>query len=116
MKLGMKIGLGFVAVLALTLVLGLVSVWNMHEVTDEVTILADEYVPEVVIANELERSSAQTMYEMRAYGFTAEKHYLDAAQQEIVTVKTSLDKARKLADRAENLVKLGPAVQVAQAS
>ncbi len=111
MKLGMKIGLGFVAVLALTLVLGLVSVWNMYEVTDEVTILADEYVPEVVIANELERSSAQTMYEMRAYGFTAENRFLDGAQTNLAVVKKSLSDARKLAERAEHLTLLGPAVE-----
>ena len=113
MKLGMKIGLGFVAVLALTLVLGLVAVWNMYDVTDEATILANEYAPEVVVANRVERSSFRTMYEMRAFGFTAEQRYLDAAKTNLAEVRERLGAARELADRSENLTLLGPAVDAA---
>ncbi|WP_305043956.1 methyl-accepting chemotaxis protein [Geoalkalibacter sp.] len=115
MKLGLKIGLGFMAVLALTAVLGVVAVWNMSRVTSEATMLAEEYVPEVVIANQVERSAFRTMYAMRGYGFTGEQSYLDAAREQISQLKERLAAARQLADRAQNLKDLAPAVQAAQA-
>ncbi|MEE4136541.1 MAG: hypothetical protein V2I32_10720, partial [Desulforhopalus sp.] len=62
MKLGLKIGLGFAALLAIAATLGILAIVNMKNVETKSISLQSEYVPEVAVANRLERSSFRTMY------------------------------------------------------
>ena len=73
MKLGIKIGLGFATLLAIAIALGVLAIFNMSNVETKSTMLEKEYVPEVGIANQIERSSFRTMYAMRGYGFTGKE-------------------------------------------
>jgi methyl-accepting chemotaxis protein len=77
MKLGMKIGLGFAAVLSIAAALGGMAIVNMGKVETKSISLQREYVPEVGVANQLERSAHETMYAFRGYGYTAEQKFLD---------------------------------------
>ncbi|HPF70375.1 MAG TPA: methyl-accepting chemotaxis protein, partial [Candidatus Krumholzibacteria bacterium] len=114
MKLGTKIAMGFGAMLVLTMVLGAVTVINMRQVSTISDSLADEYVPEVRIAGELQKASLETMYEMRGYGLTGEEKYLTAGNAHLVEVDEHLGEAKELADNAKYLKLLGG--QVAEAS
>ena len=59
-----------------------------------------EYVPEVAAANNIERYSLETMFEMRGYGLTQEKGYLDAGNKNLKEVEKYLEEAKQLsADR-----------------
>lgn len=64
MKLGMKMGLGFGALIAITLVLGGMAAWNMRSVGSTATRLDQQYIAETDIANEIQRAALSTMYEM----------------------------------------------------
>jgi methyl-accepting chemotaxis protein len=57
MKLATKIGLGFAALIAIACALGGLAVFNMKQTEDIVQVLATQNVPEVNIANDIERSS-----------------------------------------------------------
>ncbi|MBW1759125.1 MAG: hypothetical protein JRI88_02160, partial [Deltaproteobacteria bacterium] len=59
--LGMKISLGFGILILIACILGTMAVWNMRGVEEESTKLAKEYVPEVGVANHIERYSLATM-------------------------------------------------------
>ncbi|MDY0268589.1 HAMP domain-containing methyl-accepting chemotaxis protein [Trichloromonas sp.] len=111
MKLGVKIGLGFAVLLAIAAILGILAVVNMSTVRTQSTMLQQEYVPEVGIANQIERSSFRTMYAMRGYGFTGEKAFLDTAQENIKALHERLENAKKLGDASPNLKALRPAVE-----
>lgn len=111
MKLGMKIGLGFAALLAIAITLGTLAIINMSKVETKSTMLEQEYVPEVGIANQIERSSFRTMYAMRGYGFTGEQSLLDNARENIKALRERLDKAKTLGDNSPNLKALRPAVE-----
>ncbi|TRO82341.1 methyl-accepting chemotaxis protein [Desulfuromonas acetexigens] len=111
MKLGVKIGLGFAALLAIAATLGILAIVNMSTVRTQSTMLQQEYVPEVAIANQLERSSFRTMYAMRGYGFTAEQALLDTAQENLKALHERLENAKKLGDASPNLKALRPAVE-----
>jgi methyl-accepting chemotaxis protein len=95
----------FIAVAALTLILGALAIFNMLKVKQTATNLAEENVPEVGVANEVERWSLKTMYETRGYAFTEEKEFLDRARANLAKVKEFLKAA---ADHAEkhNLAEL----------
>jgi methyl-accepting chemotaxis protein len=111
MKLGLKIGLGFAALLAIAATLGILAIVNMKNVQTKSISLQSEYVPEVAIANRLERSSFRTMYAMRGYGFTEEKAFLDDARSHLQALHERLAEAKTLADKSPNLKALRPAAE-----
>nr|WP_320049758.1 methyl-accepting chemotaxis protein [uncultured Desulfuromonas sp.] len=116
MKLGVKIGSGFAVLLLIAISLGGLAIWNMHSVNEQSTILAHEYVPEVEVANNIERSSLATMYALRGYGFTAEEKFLQEGRNALEEVNKNLNLALGLSEKASHLTKLKGSVDDIQAS
>jgi len=110
MKLGTKITLGFGSLIAIAVALGGVAIWRMDSAGTQATMLAREYVPEVAVANNVERKSLETMYEMRGYGLTEDEAYLTRGRQNLTEVNKYLKDAEGLADHSPHLVKLKGAV------
>ncbi|AQT68191.1 Dipeptide chemoreceptor protein [Anaerohalosphaera lusitana] len=106
LKLGAKIGLGFALLIVIACLLGGVAVYNMKRVGTSSEMLAQEYVPEVKMANELERNSLGTMYSMRGYSFTGENEYFQEGMTGLSEVEEWLGKCEELANNSEHLVKL----------
>jgi len=94
MKLGTKIGVGFAALIVIALSLGGLAVWSMSSVRTVANTLANVNVPEVAVANEIERDSLSTMYEARGYAYTEEKTFLDQAKANLENVKKDLKTAK----------------------
>ena len=105
LSLGLKISLGFGVLIIIAGLLGLTAIWNMSGVEKKSTVLANEYIPEVDVAVELQEAANRVMYEMRGYGFTEEQKFYDLAQVEIKAVETALQKARELEARSPHLKK-----------
>ncbi len=116
MKLSAKLGVGFGSLIVIAVTLGAVAVWRMWEVQGNSTMLASEYVPEVDVANDIERTSQQTMYEMRGYGLSEDEKYLTKGRENIAQLSKHLDEAKALADKSAHLVKLNAAVGDLQAA
>ena len=110
MKLGAKIGMGFGALIIILAILGGLAVWQMSNVQSQSKILAQEFLPEVEIANELERNALMAMYNNRGYGFTGNEQFLAEGRDRLEIVKSELDKATALAQQAKNLEKLQAAI------
>ncbi len=115
LKLGVKIGGGFGILLILAISLGTLAVVSMDKVETQSVMLEQEYVPEVDIANKIERSSFWTMYAMRGYGFTGDEKLLAEARENMTALQERLDAAKKLGDEAEHLKALRPAVEKVEA-
>ncbi len=115
LKLGIKIGGGFGVLIILAAFLGGLAILNMSRVGHDATRLANEYVPEVAVANEVERNSFETMYAMRGYGLTADKGYLESAKKHFVDVSNKLKAAKELATKYPALVTLKEGADKAEA-
>jgi len=111
MKLGTKIITGFALLIVVACLLGGVAVWQMRGIQTETTTLAKEFVPEVKIANNLERHSLKTMYAMRGYAYTGEEAFLKDGRANLAEVKRFIKEAKDLSDRSPHLVKLKGAVE-----
>ncbi len=105
-KLGTKLGIGFGLLIIITLILGGLAIYNMLRISDRTHILANEYVPEVAIANNIERNTFQTMYAIRRYNYTAEEDYYQAGVDYLKAVKRYLEDATELGKKSTVLVKL----------
>ena len=96
MKLGTKIITGFSLLIVIACLLGGLAVWNMKSVQTVVSILAAENVPEVAVANNLERHALETMYEIRGYAYTEDEKFLAEGKKELEQVKKYLKDAKAL--------------------
>ena len=76
MKLGTKMGFGFGILIAIACLLGGLAIYNMSSVTAESEKLANEYVPEVRLANNVERTALEATCDIRSFGLSGEKEYL----------------------------------------
>ncbi len=114
MKLSVKIGVGFGLLIVIAGILGGVAVYNMKNVETNSNMLAQEYVPEVELANNVERYSLLTMYNIRGYGFTEEEQYLKLGNENLAEVNKWLDECDKLAQQAPHLAKLKDEVKTSR--
>jgi methyl-accepting chemotaxis protein len=115
-SIGQKLGIGFGLLITLSLILGAISIFNMQRVTERSNWLANEYVPEVEIANGIERAALLAMYNLRGYAFTEEERFLEAGNKKLAEVNEDLIKANHLANNATQLKVLGESVSVAQSA
>ena len=94
MSLAMKLVFGFGIVVFIAITLGVIAVVNMKGVQQIASIFVKENVPEVAIANNVERWSLKTMYEMRGYAFTEDEQFLNNAHENLAKVKKYLVDAK----------------------
>jgi methyl-accepting chemotaxis protein len=99
LKLGTKLNAAFIGVAFLTLLLGALAVYNMLQVRTIATVLARQRVTEVSVANEVERWSHKTMFDMRGYAYTDDPAFLTRAQENLAKVKQFLDQAAAHAEK-----------------
>jgi len=114
MKLGVKIGLGFTALIIIAIVLGTLAIFNMSKVEERSIVLEQEYVPEVKVANDLRGAANRVMYEMRGYGFTQDEAFFEKAKKEIAAVERVIGECKELAKVSKNLKKLPGQIKVAE--
>ncbi|MGE4505934.1 MAG: methyl-accepting chemotaxis protein [Desulfovibrionaceae bacterium] len=106
LKLGVKLGLGFGLLILIAALLGGVAVLNMMQVRGASQRLAEEYVPEVAIANDLERNAQVTMKAMSNYALSEQPEYWKLAQDSHAQVEDALSRAQAHAKQYEELVHL----------
>ncbi|MGE4420982.1 MAG: methyl-accepting chemotaxis protein [Pseudodesulfovibrio sp.] len=106
LKLGLKLGLGFGCLILIAVILGAVAILNMGQVSGDSERLANEYVPEVSIANDLERSSLLTMYAMRGYALSEMLSFWQEGEKHLEAVEEAVKKAQAHADAHPDLVQL----------
>lgn len=114
LKLGAKIGVGFASIIIIALLLGGIATWNMLNVRTESDVLAQEYVPEVKIAAEIQNSVQTMMFQMRGYDFRSDEEYLVAARQSLADLKQHLAAGDKLVAESTVLVAFGKALEEAE--
>lgn len=105
-KIGGKLGIGFGLLIIIAIALGVMAIMNMTTIRTETEYLANEYVPEVEIAVDIQSNLQWAMYAIRAYNYTFESSFLTEGQQKLKDVQEGVKKAYALADKAEKLEKL----------
>ena len=113
-KLGIKIGGGFGVLILIACALGAMAVVNMMSVEKDSRRLANEHVPEVGVANLVERSALLTMYAWRGYAFTEQESFLVEGKKQLAATLEALDQAKKHAEAHPGLVALKENAQTAK--
>ena len=103
LTLGRKISLGFSGLIIIAIALGSLAIWKMRTVTRDANQMATENVSAVRGANEVERASLKTMYQMRGYAYTEDVKFLDATRKALSEVKDALKNTSDLANASLTL-------------
>jgi len=111
MKLGVKMGGGFGILVFIACALGSLSIINMQSIENKSVILAKEYAPEVELANSIERNVAKLMFNMRGYGMSENKRYLDNSLQIMKRIDEQVGNTKNLAEGSLHLEKLKGSVE-----
>ena len=114
MKLGAKIGVGFVSLILIVVCLGGMSVWSMSSAQSRAQDLAQVNVPEVKVANNIERNMQQMMLAMRSFGLSEQDSYLQDGRKWTATVREDIKSAKAHAAKF-NLPDLQKSAEVAEA-
>ena len=110
-----KIGGGFALVIVIAAVVGAIELWNMGGVQGDASRLDKETVPEVSVANTIERNVLQAMYSFRGFLLTMDSDSLDQAKQRVQDTQQALQDADALAAKYPRLVVLKKNVADAKA-
>ncbi|PLX19507.1 MAG: chemotaxis protein [Salinivirgaceae bacterium] len=105
-RIGGKLGIGFGLLIVIAVALGIMAVINMTTIKTETNYLADEYLSEMEIANNVERSFLAAIFELRAYNYTMEDEFINKGRKLLTETKSYLSDAFALADRAHRLTTL----------
>ena len=101
-----KIGAGFALVIFIAAASGAIELWNMGGVQGDAGRLDRETVPQVAVANNVERSLLQAMYSFRGFLLTMDSDSLDQAKQHLGDAQKALQDAQTLAAKYPRLVVL----------
>ena len=115
LKLAAKIGVGFGLVIAIAIALGAVAILTMTGVQGDANRLHEETIPQVTVANNVERSALGTMYNMRGYSLSENDSYLELAKSGLADVQKYLAEAQSLGAKYPRLIELRKSVTAAKA-
>jgi len=102
-RLGTKICGGFGALVLVAILLGTMAVWNMNRVGRESRILNREFMPEVTLANSLERNWQSAMLGMRSFALSNDQKYLNESRAGLAEVNKLLQQADELGKNSKHL-------------
>ena len=105
-RIGAKLSAAFALLLLIFAAVGGFSWVNMRNVRTEALELSDKYVPELIVAGDVQNSVQSMMYEVRGYAFTYDQSYLASAREEAEAVMNAVARASSLAKTYPELVAL----------
>ena len=108
LTVGKRIILGFASLILIAVALGAVAIVQMSGVEKGSERLANAYVPEVEVANNIERNLMMTMYANRGYASTEDNALYEEARAGLAKTVEHLDASRVLA-QTQNLPGLAKA-------
>ncbi|MFP4389751.1 MAG: methyl-accepting chemotaxis protein, partial [Desulfococcaceae bacterium] len=114
LKLSAKMGIGFGLLIAIACILGGLAIVNMMMVAEDATNLATEFVPEVEVANEIERNALMAYFHLQGYVFTNGEKYLEDGRKFLNEAQAKVEEAKTLADNSDHLEKLKEAIPVSK--
>lgn len=105
MKLGIKIGMGYAAVLGIMAVVGGLAVIKMISAKSDSIISSQQYSPGVEKTAALRETFNQATLDIRSYALSEQDHFYDKAQEDFRLLREDLQALRQLTDKADRLVK-----------
>ncbi|MBU0964869.1 MAG: methyl-accepting chemotaxis protein [Proteobacteria bacterium] len=113
-SLAAKLGFGFGFVILFSIATGIIAVTNMKRFGTCAATLSQDYVPEVTVANNMERNTFSMLLEMRGYEYTDNTVFLAEARKYLDNVKQDIKNAVNHGQSSSLLSKLKEGAEKAE--
>jgi len=117
--IGTKLIIGLGTLIGISLIIGALAILSMLSIQGSSDELATQFLPETILANQVERTTLKTMVDTRGYGITGEAKYYDGAMKSLADLQKTLGDLEILMAKSPKLVKLRdtlPKAKVAKAT
>lgn len=114
--IGTKLIIGLGTLIGISILVGALAIVSMLAIQAASDELSQQFLPETVLANQVERSTLTVMTEVRGYWLTGETSYYDKALKGLESLDTALKDLETLAANAPKLVKLKETLPKAKAA
>ena len=111
LTIGKKIAGGFAAVLVLTAIIGVISSFNMSKAGTKAQDMAEQVVPQVIVANNIANEMGKSRLAVRVLSFTGDQTAYVSSIKHLDEVEKSIQSARDLARKYPTLEKFGKQVE-----
>lgn len=101
LKIGLKIGIGFGALIVLSAIIGGIAIINMSKIQNETKFLANESLPSVNESVRTDKDWREILISMQAYDHLRDSYYLDRADENIGKFAHSLDALISIAENSK---------------
>ncbi len=105
--LGAKLSVGFALTISVALSVGGFAFWRMESVAVVATDLAEKNVPEIALANTMEREALEVMLALRGYVATEDQAQLEALRRSLAKVRQAAQDATAIAAKDPRLGAMG---------
>ena len=105
LKIGFKIGLGFLAMIIVASIIGGIAFLNMSKIKQATFVLTDEYIPTISQSFQLSQSWNEITLLLQAYDSKSEEYYIKKAKTKLTKFKTIISKLIELTDKSDQLQK-----------
>lgn len=105
LKIGTKIGIGFLSMILIASIIGGIAYFNMSKIKQSTFVLTDEYIPTINQSFQLNQAWNEITVLMQNYDSKYDDFYLKKAKAKIGKFKTVIGKLVELTDRSEQLKK-----------
>jgi methyl-accepting chemotaxis protein len=114
MKLGARMVLGFGLVILLVVVVGGLAILNMTAIRQDAERLSAAYVPQVAVANGMERAARSLVYAIREYVLSFDEEFHRQGMDFLKEVDSHVESAMKLVAAQSGLEKLKEGADIAR--
>ncbi|HEY4785704.1 MAG TPA: hypothetical protein VIH57_06630, partial [Bacteroidales bacterium] len=103
LKIGYKIGIGFLILIVIAALIASVALINMNGIQKETGTLTKEYIPTISDAFQIDQNWKEITMFLQAYDFTGDDYYLKKAKGRLTKFKSPLSKLIELTSKSERL-------------
>jgi len=104
--IGTKLIIGLGTLIGISIIVGTLAILGLVSIQGTSKDLSDQFLPETLITNEIERQTLQAMYNVRGYWLSTEQQYYQAAGKNFQDLDKALAEAKILSEGASKLAKL----------
>lgn len=104
--IGTKLIVGLGVLIAISVVVGGLAILSLLSIQGSSEDLAKQFLPETILANQVERSTLNAMLDTRGYWLSGESKYYDSAIKDFADLQKALDDLQVLLDKSPKLVRL----------
>lgn len=114
--IGTKLILGLGTLIGISVVVGVLAIVGLLTIQTTSDDLSRQFLPETVLADQIERSTLAAMTEVRGYWLTGDTAYYQSAVERLAEVDEALKEIQELLDRSPRLVELRKTLPQAKAA